>query len=204
MRLTHALKSTHWVVWSSPVLLLVLVFTWTASSSSTPARHLDTLSVTPPITRSTGDSQTPPTTIPIPTTTTPAAHAKVRPAVHRTVLAKAPIVTVPTTSVVRAKSSSGANDSNVKSNVNASAANASSGVVSGRLSPTFNVADVPLQGPGNWAVASSAPASVTLTCAGTTITVNGQFVVAAHTTCQVTITAETPSQFVTWELTPTN
>jgi hypothetical protein len=45
---------------------------------------------------------------------------------------------------------------------------------------------------------------VTLTCAGTTITVNGQFVVAAHTTCQVTITAETPSQFVTWELTPTN
>jgi hypothetical protein len=127
----------------------------------------------------------------------------VRTTVHRTVPKKA-IVSVPTTSAVHVKSSSGATDSNVKSNVNASAANASSGAVSGRLSPTFNVADVPLQGPGNWAVASSAPVLVTLTCAGTTITVNGQFVIAAHTTCQITITAETPSQFVTWELTPAN
>jgi hypothetical protein len=66
------------------------------------------------------------------------------------------------------------------------------------------VADVPLQGPGNWTVASSAPVSVTLNCAGSTIAVNGQFVIAAHTSCQVTITAETPSQVVTWELTPLN
>jgi hypothetical protein len=43
---------------------------------------------------------------------------------------------------------------------------------------------------------------VTLTCAGTTITVNEQFVIAAHTACQVTISAEASSQFVTWELTP--
>jgi hypothetical protein len=203
MRLPHALKSTHWVVWSSPVLLLVLVFTWTASSSSTPARHLDARSVTPPTTRSIDASRTPPTTITVPTTTTPPTHAKVPATVHRTVPETA-IVIVPTTSAVHVKSSSGATDSNVKSNVNASAANASSGAVSGRLSPTFNVADVPLQGPGNWAVASSAPVLVTLTCAGTTITVNGQFVIAAHTTCQITITAETPSQFVTWELTPAN
>jgi hypothetical protein len=85
-----------------------------------------------------------------------------------------------------------------------SAASASSGVVSGQLSTTFAVADVPLQGPGTWEIATSAPASVTLTCAGTTITVNGQFVIGAHTTCQVTITAEAPNHFVTWELTPTN
>ena len=39
MRRLHALKSTHWVMWSSPVLLLVLVFTLTASSGSTPPRH---------------------------------------------------------------------------------------------------------------------------------------------------------------------
>jgi len=85
-----------------------------------------------------------------------------------------------------------------------SAANASSGVVSGQLGPTFSVADVPLQGPGTWDLATSAPASVTLTCAGTAITVNEEFVIAAHTTCQVTITAEAPNHLVTWELTPTN
>ena len=204
MRLPHALKSTHWVVWSSPVLLLVLVFTWTASSSSTPARHLDTLAVNPPTTRSISASRTPSTTIPVPTTTTPPARTKVRTVVRRTIQERTPSVTVPTTSVVRVKSSSGATDLNVKSSANASAASASSGAVSGQLSPTFNVADVPLQGPGNWTVASSAPVSVTLNCAGSTIAVNGQFVIAAHTTCQITITAETPSQFVTWELTPTN
>jgi hypothetical protein len=36
------------------------------------------------------------------------------------------------------------------------------------------------------------------------ITINEQFVIAAHTTCQVTISAEAPTHFVTWELTPTN
>jgi hypothetical protein len=88
--------------------------------------------------------------------------------------------------------------------VNESAANASSGVVSGQLGPSLSVADVPLQGPGTWEVAASAPATVTLICAGTPIPVDQQFVIAAHTTCQVTITAEAPNQFVTWELTPIN
>jgi hypothetical protein len=93
---------------------------------------------------------------------------------------------------------------NVKSNANASAANASSGVVSGQLSPAFSVADVPLRGPGTWNIATSAPASVTLTCAGTPISVNEQFVIAPNTTCQVTITAPGANHFVTWALTPAN
>jgi isoaspartyl peptidase/L-asparaginase-like protein (Ntn-hydrolase superfamily) len=66
------------------------------------------------------------------------------------------------------------------------------------------VADVPLQGPGTWIVATNAAASVTLTCAGTTIAVNQQFVIAAHTACQVTIMAQAPNHLVTWELTPAN
>jgi hypothetical protein len=100
------------------------------------------------------------------------------------------------------KNSSGVTVSNVKSSENASVASASSGVVSGQLSPTFAVADVPLRGPGTWGVATSAPATVKLTCAGATITVNGQFEIAAHTTCQVTIATMGPNRSVTWELTP--
>jgi hypothetical protein len=93
--------------------------------------------------------------------------------------------------------------SNGKSSVNASAASASSGVVSGQLSPTFAVADVPLRGPGTWIVATSAPAAVSLACAGSSIAVSGQFEIAAHTTCQVTITPMGSNRSVTWELTPT-
>jgi hypothetical protein len=129
---------------------------------------------------------------------------KVREKVHQTLPKKAPIVTDLKTSVVPVTSSSSEIGSNARSNVNASAANASSGVVSGQLSPAFAVADVPLRGPGTWGVATGAPAEVTLTCAGTAITVNEQFVIAAHTTCQVTIAAEAPNHYVTWELSPTN
>jgi hypothetical protein len=87
--------------------------------------------------------------------------------------------------------------------VNASVASASSGDVSGQLSPAFDVADVPLRGPGTWNVATSAPAAVNLACPGASITVNGQFEIAARTTCQVTIAPMGPDRSVTWELTPT-
>jgi hypothetical protein len=88
--------------------------------------------------------------------------------------------------------------------VSASAVNASSDVVSGQLGPALSQADVPLQGPGTWEVATSAPVSVTLTCAGTTITVETQFEIAARTLCQVAITDPTPAQKITWELVPSN
>ena len=110
----------------------------------------------------------------------------------------------PATNVGRASNSSSGTDSNVKSNANASAENASNDVVSGQLSPDLAVADVPLRGPGTWTVATSAPVSVTLTCAGTTITVQTQFEIAAHTSCQITITAPSSTQNVTWELVPNN
>jgi hypothetical protein len=121
---------------------------------------------------------------------------------HKTSRTYVSTPTVPTTIAVPDKNSSDVTASNVKSSVNASADSASSGVVSGQLSPTFAVADVPLRGPGTWSVATSAPATVKLTCAGATITVDGQFEIAARTTCQVTIATMGPNRSVTWELTP--
>ncbi|HTT59398.1 MAG TPA: hypothetical protein VMF33_05070 [Acidimicrobiales bacterium] len=64
------------------------------------------------------------------------------------------------------------------------------------------MADVPLRGPGTWEVATSAPVSATLTCAGSTITIETQFEIAAHTLCQVAISARS-TQNITWELVPT-
>jgi hypothetical protein len=115
------------------------------------------------------------------------------------------VITVPApspTNVSRSASSSSATASNVGSVASASAENASSGVLSGQLRPAFNVADLPLVGPGTWDVASSAPISVTLACSGTTIPVASQFVIGAKEQCQVSITATTPGSSLTWQLTP--
>ncbi|HEY1762154.1 MAG TPA: hypothetical protein VGG17_06135 [Acidimicrobiales bacterium] len=108
----------------------------------------------------------------------------------------------PPTSVSRSISSSSAIASNVGSVASASAENASSGVLSGQLSPDFSVADLPLAGPGTWDVASSAPVSVTLACSGPSIPVTSQFVIGIKEQCQVSITASTPGSSLTWQLTP--
>jgi hypothetical protein len=207
MRLPHSLKSTHWVMWSSPVLLLVLVFTLTASSSSTPPRHLDSLTVPPESAPLHTRTPSPPTTTaPVTTTTSPISHRKRATTTRHVADTTSPTYvstpSAPTTIAVPDKNSSGVTVSNVKSSVNASADSASSGVVSGQLNPTLDVADVPLRGPGTWNVATSAPVTVTLTCAGATIAVDGQFEIAPRTTCQVTIATMAPNRSVTWELTP--
>jgi hypothetical protein len=115
------------------------------------------------------------------------------------------VITVPapsSTSVSRNASSSSGTASNVGSVASASAENASNGALSGQLSLAFNVANLPLAGPGTWDVASSAPVSVTLACSGTTIPVTSQFVIGAKEQCQVSITATTPESSLTWQLTP--
>ncbi|HWD97071.1 MAG TPA: hypothetical protein VG246_11690 [Acidimicrobiales bacterium] len=92
--------------------------------------------------------------------------------------------------------------SNAGSVVSAPAESASSGVLSGHLSPSFDVADLPLAGPGTWDVASSSPVSVNLACSGTSIPVSSQFVIGAKEQCQVSIIATTPGSSLTWQLTP--
>jgi hypothetical protein len=115
------------------------------------------------------------------------------------------VITVPvrpSTTVSRSVSSSSKTASNVGPVASASAENASSGVLSGQLNPAFDVADLPLAGPGTWDVASSAPVTVTLACSSATIPVTSQFVIGAKEQCQVSITATTPGSSLTWQLTP--
>src|SRR6202035_3854287 len=110
--------------------------------------------------------------------------------------------TPPVTSVRRATSSSSATASNAKPVANAPGESASSGVLTGQLTPSFAVADVPLDGPGTWSVATSAPATLTLRCANQAISVQAQFVLGAREQCQLTITPATSSTSLTWQLTP--
>jgi hypothetical protein len=119
-----------------------------------------------------------------------------------------PVVNVPTnqstTNERRATSSSSGTASNVKPVANAPAESASSGVLTGQLTPSFAVADVPLDGPGTWSVATSAPATLTLRCANQSINVQTQFVIGARERCQLTITPAKTSTSLTWQLTPVN
>ena len=106
------------------------------------------------------------------------------------------------TNASQSASSSNGTASNAGPVASASAENASSGVLSGQLSSQFNVADLPLAGPGTWDVASSAPVTVTLACSNTTIPVTSQLVIGAKEQCQVSITATTSGTSLTWQLTP--
>ena len=198
MRRPHSLKSAHWVMWSSPILLLVLVFTLTASSSSTPLRHSSASSTIHE--REHADDEY----------RRRDDHLDEPPRRSRTVKASSvkivsPAMTEPppaAASVSKSASSSSATASNVEPVANAPDVSASNGVLSGQLSPSFAVADLPLAGPGTWDVASSAPVTVTLTCSGATIPVESQFEIAANEQCQVSITSTTPKTSLTWQLTP--
>jgi hypothetical protein len=94
--------------------------------------------------------------------------------------------------------------SNVSSVASASAENAKSGALSGQLTARFDVAVVPLAGPGTWTVAASAPTSVMLDCQGSSIAVQTQFEIGTHEQCQVTISPGSTTTSLTWQLLPSN
>jgi len=189
MRLLRSLKSTHWVIWSSPLLLLVLVFTLTASS--TPARHNLALSTATTATTS---------------TTTPSRHA----ARHRASTTTTTTTSRdPTTPSERAKTNARNDDVSSSSTTSsdapiasASAETAANGALSGQLEPTFDDAEVPFEGPGTWALAASKPLRATLLCQGTAIAVTSEFAVGAHETCQLSLSPATPGTTLTWQVTP--
>jgi hypothetical protein len=79
---------------------------------------------------------------------------------------------------------------------------ATSGALTGRLHPSFEVADVPLAGPGTWLITTSAPARTTVQCANLETKVQTQVVVGSKESCQLIITAVSPATSLTWQLTP--
>ncbi|HEY5266473.1 MAG TPA: hypothetical protein VIJ40_06650 [Acidimicrobiales bacterium] len=196
MRLFRSLKSTHWVTWSSPLLLLVLVLTLTATSKPTSP----VASTSRTTTSSTSHAAAKKTAVA--TTTIPVA--KVTPPTKRPT-STTTLVTIPTTTIARhAVGSSKKIASSVKTVAVASGETVANGDLSGQLAASFSVADVPLDGPGTWSLNTSAPANATLQCANAVAIVQSQVVVAAKDSCQFIIKSLNPSSSLTWQLTPVN
>ena len=181
-----SLRSAHLVMWSSPLLLLVLLFTLTATSK--PSTRL--VIVHEPSTVSSTS----------PTTTQPAV-------VNSTTTSTAPTTT---TSVVRSTTTTTTNEthfavatgSTVRSPARAPNVSVSSGVVTGALSRAFAVAVVPLRGPGTWTLSSSAPIIAQLLCPNVSGPVNALIVVNGVQSCQLKLTAANAEVSPTWQLTP--
>src|SRR5665213_15684 len=194
-RSPFSLKSAHLLMWSSPLLLIILVFTLT--TGSTP--RVPAASSRPPSSTSPVTTQVPNST----TSTIPTTRASVP--VIVTAKATAPTQTAPSTT--RSTSSvdnsfSSVTTTTAKPVAPTSNANAMSGELSGTLNPGFESVDVPLLGPGNWTLSSSGPTSQSLNCGADTSPVELQVVVGSNQSCQLEITSTSVGPSLSWQLTP--
>jgi hypothetical protein len=77
-----------------------------------------------------------------------------------------------------------------------------SGALSGALRPGFELVDVPLRGPGNWALTTSASTTQSLQCGNQSSPVAQEVVVGATQSCQLEISSTSAEASLTWQLTP--
>ena len=181
-RKLSSLRSAHLLMWSSPLLLVVLVFTLTSHASPRTTQTLNHLSTT---------TSTMPIVVPTsPTTTTTTTLLQ----------KKTPAVTAaPTPSKKKYSAVTGSNATNVAP---APGTTVSNSVLSGSLSSAFAVADVPLRGPGLWTLATSTPITAQLLCTSRTVSVSRRVVIMTSQSCQLQLTSMNPEVSPTWQLTP--
>src|SRR5579872_4535822 len=177
-RTPHSLPGGHILVWSSPLLLLVLLFTVSAQGTPPPAASRVRTTLAPVTTT------TPRTTTPTSPTTRPQPS---RPA-HTTV------TTAPPSPVVIASSA--------RSPARVLNASAESGALAGSLSPGFAVAVVPLRGPGAWTFTASATITANLNCPSVSGPIVGTLVISNHENCQLEISSTNVEAMPTWQLIP--
>jgi hypothetical protein len=179
-RTTSPRWGTQLVMWSSPLLLLVMLFSMTASArTTTPTTHVDSPQISPHGATS------------IPTTTTTVRRTSTTVALPPTL--KAPPSTTPATTYASATAS---NASSAAFIPNASIV---SGATSGDVS-AYETLDVPLQGPGAWVLSASTPVASHLRCPQVNTTFTHQIVIDSAQTCQLLITSTGSS--TTWRLIP--
>jgi hypothetical protein len=180
-------RAAHLVMWSSPLLLLILVFTLT-NASSTPTSSPTTLSATTGSTLLLPSTTT--TAVSAPRTTLPSTRAGAT-------TTSAPNVVPPSEPYATTTSSI------VKSIALAPSASASNGALAGTLSAAQPVVDIPLEGPGSWSITTSAPALEVLACNGANRSVATQFSISGRQSCQLVITSTVREVQPSWRLTPT-
>ncbi len=187
--------ASAWVLWSSPLLLIVLVLTLGStgrvrSPATTGLPHEPSVTSTP---------STRPPPRPRRTPSRGATPAPVNSTASTTTAASTPAPTGPE-SAVPAPSTAASSNSTASSATASVGASATSGPVTGTLGAGLSSVVVPLAGPRTWTLAASAPLAATLTCDGQSTTVAATFVVGS-TSCQLVL-ADPTGPAVTWQLTP--
>ncbi|MFI5035928.1 MAG: hypothetical protein ACHQFZ_06965 [Acidimicrobiales bacterium] len=178
-RSPHSLPGAHVLAWSSPLLLLVLLFTVSARTTPSPGPPTSpTESVT-----TTSTNRPPTTTVPRPTTTVPKP------------------TTLPTT-VTTARPFASATVSSAKLPARALNVSAASGALTGTLSPGFAVAVVPLHGPGEWTLGGSPTVTAVLVCPSVSGPVVGAVVINGPQSCQLELSSSDVAASPTWQLVP--
>ncbi len=186
-RTTSLRGGSQIVMWSSPLLLLVMLFSMTTSARSTTAlTHVGGSRA--PLTRTSRPRALPKTSSP--STTSPVTTT------DSTTSAPPRRTTPPAT---RAPSSVAAIDSSVNSAAFNPGASAVSGSVSGVVDARGSL-EVPLTGPGAWRLSASVPVESRLTCPRTNTSFANQIVIDSAQTCQLSITST--GGVATWQLTP--
>lgn len=199
--------STRWVLWSSPLLLLVLVFTLSASSPSGPRAKEASLSnpTTSSVTSTTtlARSSAPRSGTTTTTTTTTSSTTTTLPSTTTPVARTATSVSSdPSTSPTRGRSGAGSRSGTPPSAAPSASASVAGGALDGRLTPADDLAVVPLAGPGTWSLVASAPVTATLQCGSVSAEVTSEFTIGADQHCQVSIIGATPGATLTWQLSP--
>ena len=160
-------------MWSSPLLLLVLLFTVTAGSAPT----------------TTSTAATPSTTT---ITTVPATSTSTTTRATTTTTTRSP----------SARPSSRVTAPNAPTSGPAPDVSVASGVLTGQLSPGFAVAVVPLRGPGTWTVSGDATVRAVVHCPSVSGPVVGSVTLASGQRCELEITSTNIEALPTWQLTP--
>lgn len=183
-------SSSRWgaqlVMWSSPVLLLVMLFSMTTSARAQRSPHVS-VEVAP---------TTSPASIPTTTSLAPASTTSTLRRAPRT----PPASTKPSRPATHATNFSAATASNESSSGSGVGASVSNGVVAGVLAGG-QVVDVPLNGPGTWEIWASAPVATRLVCPRANTSFADLVVIDRSQTCQLLITASTTSA-TSWRLAP--
>lgn len=175
-------------MWSSPLLLLVLVFTLTSrplhpsTTTSTTPRPVVTLphEATPTTITTVSPSTTTSTTLVVPTTRGP-ARVDTSPATRRTTNRVAV-----TKTAARSAPSSGVIATSVVANANARRVD-----LRGALSLNSPAALVPLSGPNQWTLVATHRVTSTLLCGSRSSAVDTTVRVSRNQTCQLDITVAT-------------
>lgn len=167
------------MMWSSPLLLLVLLFGLTTSATPT----ISPATTTPPSIPAT--THTSATTIPaVPTTSsatsTPTSTTSPSP---------------PSTQFVAATATSAKSPGRT---TNASVSNVE---LAGSLAATLAVTDVPLSGPGAWVLTTTAPVTARLRCPLANVSFGDRIVIERSQTCQLELAANSQGASPSWRLT---